>query len=425
MNHRDILRDLFDSALNAVSGRPAVRNELAREPMGEGAVSLIAIGKAADSMVLGAIDALGGQLHSGLVITKWGHLSSACLNDPRLRCVEASHPIPDSSSLEAGELLLEYLANLPATQKLLVLVSGGASSLVEVLPTGYGAEKLMELNQWLLSQHIDIGRINAVRQTVSCIKGGRLALRLGSRRTRLLLVSDVPGDNPASIGSGLLVAVPKIMNAESSSLLEAPDWIRRAAAKAPPMPETKNAAFDGITQRIIASNAQAREAVAKRAAKLGLPVMKHSTPLTGDSLQMGKTIAEAVVEGSAGVQVWGGETTVELPPSPGRGGRAQALALRASMVLEGKPNIWLLAAGTDGTDGPGEDAGAIVDSLSCSRGRRAGLDPDYCLKTADSGTFLNASGDLVRTGPTGTNVMDLVISLKEEEKKYQTMPQFF
>lgn len=408
MNHRALLEDLFRTALDTVGGRAAVRHALERDPL-HGPVALVAVGKAADSMVRGAMDVLGDQLESGLVISKHDHISEACREDRRLHCLEASHPVPDATTLEAGDHLLGYLAKLPVGQELLVLISGGASSLVDKLPEGYGLEHLIELNQWLLGRHLDISKMNAIRKAVSCIKGGRLALRLGQRRTRLLLISDVPGDNPTDIGSGLLVPAPA-----SPPLPEGvPGWVRKAAAAAPEAPGSDHPAFATITREIVASNSQAREAVVRRAEQLQLPVVHHQELLTGDALIAGEKIAEAVIDGPKGLQVWGGETTVALPDNPGRGGRAQALALRAAMAMEGGHDMWLLAAGTDGTDGPGEDAGAVVDTETCFRGRQSGLNPDECLDAADSGTFLDASGDLLRTGPTGTNVMDLVISLKD------------
>ncbi|MEX0871306.1 MAG: DUF4147 domain-containing protein, partial [Aquisalimonadaceae bacterium] len=163
MTHRAQLEDLFRTAVETVGGRAAVRHALERDPV-PGPVALVAVGKAADSMVRGAMDVLGDQLDSGLVISKHGHLSEACQADPRLRCLEASHPVPDASTLVAGQSLLDYLAALPAGRQLLVLVSGGASSLVDVLPDGYGVEHLTELNQWLLGRHLDIGRMNAIRR---------------------------------------------------------------------------------------------------------------------------------------------------------------------------------------------------------------------------------------------------------------------
>jgi len=434
MNQRELLQDLFQSALKAVGGRPAVRYALEREPLAAhlhpagspgspgspsstsstvssaspGPVAVLALGKAADSMLLGAMDVLGEQLHSALLISKHGHISGTCRQDGRITCLEASHPVPDERSLEAGRQMLAFVSALPAGQPLLVLISGGASSLVEVLPEGYGAQHLAELNQWLLGRHLDIARINAVRRAVSCIKGGRLARYLGRRPTRLLLISDVPGDDPAVIGSGLLVP-----SQPGTALPEGlPDWVRSAADKVVTAPAADDPLFASISPRIIASNAQARAAVARRAAFHGVALVDHGEPLAGDALDAAEAIARSLINGPPGLQLWGGETTVALPHRPGRGGRAQALALGAAMGLEGRPGLALLAAGTDGTDGPGEDAGALVDGNTCYRGRQAGLDPDTCLEQADSGRFLDASGDLVRTGPTGTNVMDLVIGLK-------------
>ncbi|NIR62092.1 MAG: hydroxypyruvate reductase, partial [Gammaproteobacteria bacterium] len=132
----------------------------------------------------------------------------------------------------------------------------------------------------------------------------------------------------------------------------------------------------------------------------------------GEASACGRALAEALLAADPGVEVWGGEPTVVLPPRPGRGGRAQTLALSAARVLAGHPGVLLLAAGTDGTDGPTEDAGALVDGGTIARGGRDGLDPLACLRGADAGTFLAASGDLIHTGPTGTNVMDLMVGLK-------------
>ncbi len=406
-DHRQILESLYQAALDRVAGAAAVRHQLERDGL-QGDVALIAIGKAASSMTHGALDVLGEQLTAGLVITKHAHLSERCRLDERLTCLQSSHPVPDETTLRAGDSLLDFIAAQPRDRQLLVLVSGGASSLVDVLPSGYGLDELSALNQWLLSRHLDIGRMNAIRRGISCIKGGRLASYLQGRRTRLLLISDVPGDEPWVIGSGLLVPPGPAAPLPD----DLPDWVHAMISAAPPLPAEDDPAFATIRRTIVASNSQARAAVVRKAEQLGLPVVAHDALLEGDALEAAERIAHAVLHGPVGIQVWGGEPTVALPDKPGRGGRAQALALRAAMIFEGGHDVWLLAAGTDGTDGPGEDAGAIVDNMTCQRGRQAGLDPDDCLDAADSGTFLDASGDLLRTGPTGTNVMDVVISLK-------------
>lgn len=411
MDHRDVLERLFSAALERVGGRPAVRHALERDPP-EGPVHVLAIGKAASAMAQGALDAADEQVQTGLVITKHGHLGRAIEDDRRFQCLESSHPIPDASSLAAGTAVVDYLDGLPKGDELLLLISGGASSLVERLPQGLGADHLGELNRWLLGQHLAIDGINAVRRSISRIKGGRLARHLRGRRARLSLISDVPGDDPAVIGSGLFVPA----TAEPQLPDGLPGWVREAVSTVPAPPEPHDPSLAGLTRCLVATNADALQAVGERAEHFGLPVTVHREQLSGDALRAGEYVAASLVHGAPGVQVWGGETTVALPDNPGAGGRAQALALTAAACLEGHQGVWVLAAGTDGTDGPGDAAGAIVDRQTCFRGRQAGLDPEACLEAADSGRFLEASGDLLRTGPTGTNVMDVVIGLREAQR---------
>ena len=180
MDHRELLQHLFRAALDRVGGRPAVRHALEQDPPA-GDTHLLAIGKAAAAMSQGAMDALGERLISGLVITKTDHLSHAVSDDPRLRCLEAAHPVPDQRSLAAGEAAVEFLEHLPEGDEVLLLISGGASSLVERLPDGLTADHLGDLNRWLLGRHLAIDTMNAVRRSVSRIKGGRLALHLHGR----------------------------------------------------------------------------------------------------------------------------------------------------------------------------------------------------------------------------------------------------
>nr|WP_282571233.1 DUF4147 domain-containing protein [Methylonatrum kenyense] len=403
-----MLGSLFRQAIDAVAGDAAMADALHRQPLPAGPVAVLAIGKAADSMCRGALQVLEGRLSCGLLITKQEHLSAACREHPRLRCLESAHPIPDQRTLDAGLALRQFLGELPSGVPLLVLLSGGASSLVEELPAGFGARALAEMNRWLLSRDLPIDSINAVRRAVSCIKGGRLRRRLGERPLHVYLISDVPGDDPAVIGSGLLfpppasVALPTSLPASVQHMLEA----------APPLPEPPTGNDATMRWEVIASNRLACEAVVRAAKERGLTVHWNAELQQGSAIEAGSGIAKALQAAAPGLYVQGGETTVALPENPGRGGRAQALALRAAIDLSGLDDCVLLAAGTDGTDGPGEDAGAIIDGRTCTRGRQHGLDPAACLEAADSGRFLQASGDLIRTGPTGTNVMDLYISYK-------------
>ena len=182
-------------------------------------------------------------------------------------------------------------------------------------------------------------------------------------------------------------------------------------AKAPPMPAQGDTCFERIETALVASNRMLRDEACRLAEGRGL-VVRRNEAVTGDAAEQGRIIAAQLNDGAAGLYVWGGETVVTLPATPGRGGRCQHLALAAARELAGCAKIALLAAGTDGSDGPGEVAGALIDGWSIQRGRDAGKDPGAALLLADAGSFLHASGDLLDTGPTGTNVMDLILGLK-------------
>ncbi len=401
---REILLDIYFAALGAVNGRNTVRRYLRRYPVSSSEMNLVAIGKAAASMAQGALDALGGVITRGLVVTKEGH----CDYTLPFECLQAAHPVPDESSLVAGAQVLQFIASAPEKAQLLFLISGGASSLVEVLPEGLELDDLRRVNHWLLGSGLDISVMNAVRKRLSCIKGGRLAGKLGGRRVLNLMISDVAGDRSAIIGSGLLVRG----EVNYLSWNRFPDWLRILLQRIPAVPEVDPACFYSIDNEIIANNRQAKDVAAEAGRRAGFPVYQDFEPFYGDALKIAARFARRVLDGPAGLYIGGGESTMILPPSPGRGGRNQSLALAAARILAGSDSIFFLAAGTDGTDGPTKDAGALVDGGTLMRGESEGLDAGDCLNRADAGTFLDASGDLVHTGPTGTNVMDLLLVLK-------------
>jgi len=269
---------------------------------------------------------------------------------------------------------------LPAAVSPMFLISGGASSLVEVLEPGVSLAQLEQLSVRGLAEGIPIGELNTRRARRSRIKAGRLAARLAGRAARALFISDVPDDDPAVIGSGLL----------------------GPAADGP----------DRIERQVIASVDRAMEGVVMAALQRGLTVQRAPQRFAGEATRLAARFTHELLIGDAQVRVWGGESTVRLPPQPGRGGRNQHLALAAAILLPDYPQLLLLAAGTDGTDGPTEAAGGLVSADTCARLALAGLDAGDCLRRADSGTALAAADALVRTGPTGTNVADLVIGLK-------------
>lgn len=379
---RQLLLELFHAGLARVDGRRCVRDKLVsqaatREPR---PVWVAAIGKAAAAMMLGACDALGTAIERALVITKDGHVPPQLHTATAVEVLESAHPVPDERSLAAGARLLRWVGELPAHAEPLFLVSGGASSLVEVLEGSTTLADLERLTAEGLAAGIAIGELNARRARHSLIKGGRLTARLQGRPARALFISDVPGDDPAVIGSGLLGPA--------------------------------NAGEDRVERSVVASSEHAVEGVAAAAVERGLTAQASFRRFDGDAMRLAVRFSHELDMSPVEVRVWGGESTVQLPQQPGRGGRNQHLALAVARLIAGHPDLMLLAAGTDGTDGVTEDAGALVDAETCARLTLADVDTDVCLRRADSGTALALTGDLVHTGPTGTNVGDLVIGLK-------------
>jgi glycerate 2-kinase len=377
---RRLLLELFRAGLASVDGRSCVRRALHALPQRSGRpVWVAAVGKAAGAMALGAHEALGESLGRVLLITKDGHVTPECAHLPGVEVLESAHPVPDERSLAAGARLLRWVDDLPANVDPLFLISGGSSSLVEVLAEGVTLADLSRLNHEGLAQGLSIGELNARRARVSRLKGGQLTARLGSRAARALFISDVPGDDPRLIGSGLLGPA--------------------------------GTASDAVERRIVASIDQATEAVRAAAADMGLAAARAARRFDGDAVRLAVRFAHELHFDATPVHVWGGESTVQLPKDPGCGGRNQQLALAAAKLLAGQGNMALLAAGTDGTDGPTDDAGALVDAETLTRVSLAGLDAEESLKRADANTALAAAGDLIHTGPTGTNVGDLVIGV--------------
>jgi len=331
-------------------------------------------------MALGARDALGSRVAHSLVITKDDHAPPTLGSLPHVELLETAHPVPDERSLAAGARLLRWVDELPADAEPLLLVSGGASSLVEALVGGATLDDLVRLNRTGLAGGLDIAALNAQRASLSRLKAGQLAGRLGGRGAVALFISDVPGDDPDVIGSGLM--------------------------------GTTSGAPDDIERRVVASVDDAVSAASAAAQQAGLRVVASADRFAGDAARLAVRFIHELTHTDAQAAIWGGESTLTLPARPGRGGRNQHLALAAARLIAGDDDLLLMAAGTDGTDGPTSDAGAIIDGETCARLAVAEIDAEEALRAADSGTALAASGDLIDTGPTGTNVGDLVIGLK-------------
>lgn len=381
MSARHLLLELFDAALRSVSGRTCVAQAL--RLVRPRPYAVFAIGKAASAMTCGALDELRNLVASALVITKDGHVDPGLRGDSRVTILETAHPVPDARSLAAGAALTETLRGLPADVFPVFLISGGSSSLVESLRPGTSLADLRALNERGLAAGWDIARLNRERGVLSMLKGGGVARMLGPREALALFVSDVPGDDPRVIGSGLLGA---------------------------------GAEPDRIERRIVANVDMAARAAIEAGAARGLALEPATRRFDGHASDVAAAFVEALRNTTADGLVWRGESTVELPDRHGRGGRNTHLALAAARLLRAGESLTILAAGTDGTDGPTEDAGAIVDARSIERAELTGCDVERAYREFDSGMALECSEDLVHTGPTGTNVGDLLIGIRGSAK---------
>ena len=392
-----LLRDLWWSGVDAVAGRAAVANSLRAQPCP--VTDVVAVGKAASAMCLGAFDALSHPCRA-LVVTKAGHIDAELAALAEVQLIEAGHPIPDANSLVAGDAIRERVRE---ADQLLLLVSGGASALAELLVDGVELDDLMMMTDQLLAQGADIVQINAQRTKQSLIKGGLLLQEFAGRQVTVLAISDVPDDAIEVIGSGI-GATHRVQQSHSQI-----------------------AAFS----RIIASNHLARRAIEERAQQKGIEVRSNSAALHAPMPDLVMQLVDQLVAGPPGLYIWGGEPTLELPSAPGVGGRNQSLALAlwaelgsrrlaqrarheqssATASVAHGVTFDLLVGGTDGTDGPTEAAGGeltLDDGVTSEQVSAASL----AVERADAGSHLAAGGNLLVSGPTGTNVMDIALCLK-------------
>jgi len=368
---------------------------------------VLALGKAATAMLAGCADALGARLGPALAVTRPDAVRPGEPGVAGARVLFGDHPVPGAASLAAGARIEAFCDAVPAGGDLLVLLSGGASALAERLPGGVAARDLERANRWLLASGLPIGGVNAVRACLSCLKAGRLATRLAGRRVFVLAVSDVPGDEPGVIGSGPLTVGPP--PALPPGL---PSWLEALAGRAPPPPAPEAPGLPRVDYRVVACARDAAQAAVRAARAEGVDGVMHPPVLRGEVDRAAERIMAELGAGPAGFHAWWGETTLRLPERPGEGGRNRHLALLLARRLSGRDDVTILCAATDGSDGSAGAAGGWADGGTVSRGRAAALDPDGAVACADAGTFLRAAGDEFVTGPTGTNVMDLVLALR-------------
>ncbi len=394
-------------------------------PLAAGArLWLVAAGKAARGMAAAALTALGPRVSGGLVVHPHGAPPPAGEPDPLPAGVvrlAAGHPLPDAGSLTAGEAVWRLLDRPSPDDLLLVLLSGGASALLELPRPGLTLDSLREITRALQRAGADIVELNVVRRALSRLKGGGLARRAAPARVVTLALSDVLGDRPEAIGSGPTLPSPTGAD-EALAVLER----RGIAAQRPEVVAALGALRRELAPpagapglfRIVGSNHEAAEAVALAAGARGFRARVVTTFLQGEAREAGGAVARyAIASAAQGVPfgppacfVFGGETTVTVRGG-GRGGRNQELALGAARTLAGRENVAVFAFATDGVDGSSGVAGALATGDTLARAAALGLSADRALAENDSETFFRALGDGVASGPTGTNVNDLALAL--------------
>ncbi|MEJ1995956.1 MAG: glycerate kinase [Limibacillus sp.] len=405
------LRNLFDAALAAADPAVALPPHLPEAPKGRTLV--VGAGKAAAAMARAVEQAWDGPLE-GLVVTRYGH-AVPC---DKIEVVEAAHPIPDDAGLKAAERILDLARGLGEDDLLLCLISGGGSSLLSLPAEGLTLADKQAVNKALLRSGADIGEMNCLRKHLSAIKGGRLAAAAHPARCVSLLISDVPGDDPATIASGPTVGDPTTLEDARAVLekygIEPPEAVARHLEKPgseTPKPEDAQLARSEV--RMIAAPQTSLEAAAELARESGVTPLILGDAIEGEAREVARVMAamaqQAARHGQPApapcVLLSGGETTVTLR-GQGRGGRNAEFLLALCVALKGAPGIHAIACDTDGIDGSEDNAGALLSPDSLQRAEAKGVSAKARLADNDGYGFFEALGDLVVTGPTLTNVND-------------------
>ena len=412
MRARGAAREIFEAALASADPRDAVARHLRGLDPAYRRIWLVGAGKAAAAMASAAEDVLGGRITGGAINTKYGHAQPL----RRIQTTECGHPVPDEAGV-AGARRIEALCR-DATEQDLVLcvISGGASALLPLPASPVTLADKQTTTQLLLECGAPIQEINAVRKHLSAIKGGQLARTAAPAAVLSLILSDVIGDDLAVIGSGPTAPDPSTF-AEARQVLRKygleapPEVMRRLSQDAPETPKPGDELFLKVRNVIVGSNRQALDAAARRATQLGYRPVIVSHSVEGEAREVAAAYAAMARQTTGPVcLISGGEPTVTMR-GKGKGGRNQEFALAAAIALADARHIVALSAGTDGTDGPTDAAGAIVDGETLGRAEKLGFSAGQYLEENNAYPLLEAVGDLLKTGPTGTNVMDIQLML--------------
>lgn len=428
---------LFQAGLVAVDPMEAIKRHVSLEGSllqvgdrqydldGFDRVFVVGAGKAGASMSKAIEELLPGRINTGIVVVKHDHL----LPTRTIELVEAGHPLPDEDGTVGARRITELVRTATGEDLVICLLSGGGSALLPAPVPGITLAQKQEITELLLASGATINQINTIRKHISTIKGGQLARSVSPATLITLILSDVIGDPLDVIASG-----PTVPDSDSfgdcwhildtfrlKEKIAEPilsRFRRGMKGRLPETPKPGDPAFEKTQNLVIASNALALQAAAKKARQLQYNTMVLSTFIEGETREVAKVHAailkEILKSGSPlprpACVLSGGETTVTIQ-GDGLGGRNQEFVLAAAIEIAGMDNVVCFSAGTDGTDGPTDAAGAIADGATVSRARALSLDPQRALRNNDSYHFFDPLGDLLRTGPTNTNVMDLRIML--------------
>jgi glycerate 2-kinase len=425
---RAVALAVWRAALTAADVAPLVRRALRVEGSALRAGSLrldlagvrrvlvLGAGKASAAMAREVEVVLGGEVAGGLVVVKDGYARPT----ERVRIVEASHPVPDERGQRAAAELLGMAHDAGRDDLVIVLISGGASALLPAPAPPITLDEKRRVTALLLGAGAGIRELNTVRKHLSLLKGGQLARAAAPATVLTLALSDVIGNALDVIGSGPTAPDPSTFG-DALAILDRFGLRGRVAASVrerleagaggavAETPKPGDALFDRVGHVIVGDNAVVVDRAAEQARALGYAPVVVTRALAGEAREVaGDFVAHRATIAPRGCVIAGGETTVTVRGA-GRGGRCQEFALAGALALEGVPNATVLAAGTDGTDGPTDAAGAIADGRTVGRSRALGIDPRAALAQNDAHRFFNALGDLIVTGPTGTNLLDLYL----------------
>lgn len=407
---RHFLQALFKTAVQAADPKEALKPHIPTPPKGKTVV--IGAGKGAAQMAQ-AFEGLWGEPVSGVVVTRYGYGART----KHIRVLEASHPVPDANGLAATADLFDAVQGLTADDLVVALICGGGSSLLPAPPDGLSLEDEQALSTALLASGAPISVMNAIRKQVSTIKGGRLAAAAYPARVVSLIVSDVPGDDPAQVASGPTVPddvrLADALRLVESHRIELPARIAAFLRQADEPPAPLEAAFERNEVHVVASATLSLDAAARYSENQGIPAVILSDAIEGEAADVGRVHAAIAREVCLRkrpfkppvVLLSGGETTVTIRADAGRGGRNTEFLMAFAGKIEDM-DILALAADTDGIDGTEQSAGAFANGQTWPRLRARGLDPGTILAQHDAWTAFDTLGDLYSPGPTGTNVND-------------------